>query len=208
MGLLQKAYETYEAHQAFAGIYEAEKEPLAPVGHIITSAKIEVTLDAEGIFRSAAAVDKNAPKIIIPVTEKSAGRTVEPYPHPFCDQVGYLTPDNDKKYSAYLGQLTDWAESEYCHPKVKAVLQYVRKGTLREDLQNAGITKFVDKDLVCWRVLGTEGDSDACWKDRSLFACYTRYYLHIKSTCCGRRKNIPVLESAGNTGAKAASSYA
>lgn len=178
MGLLQKAYETYEAHQALAGIYEAEKEPLAPVGHIITSAQLEVTLDAQGNFRSAAAVDKNAPKIIIPVTEESSGRTSGICPHPLCDQIGYLTPNNDKKYAAYMEQLTDWAESEYNHPKVKAVLAYVSKGTLKADLTDAGIKKFGDKDLVCWRVLGVEGESDACYKDRSLFDSYTAYYLH------------------------------
>lgn len=197
MGLLQKAYETYEAHQALAGVYEVGKAPLAPVGHNTTTAKYEVTLDAQGNFRRATemkseanqyaqensfsdtAANKNALKIIIPVTEKSAGRTSTTIaPHPLCEQVGYLTPDNDKKYAAYMEQLTDWAESEYSHPKVKAVLAYVSKGTLKADLTDAGIKKFGDNDFICWRVLGTEGDSDACYKDRSLFDSYTAYYLH------------------------------
>lgn len=49
MGLLQKALETYEAMEALAGIYEEGKEePLAPIGHIVTKAQIEVTINAEG----------------------------------------------------------------------------------------------------------------------------------------------------------------
>lgn len=36
MGLLQKALETYDAMEAWAGRYEEDKEPLAPIGHIVT----------------------------------------------------------------------------------------------------------------------------------------------------------------------------
>ena len=40
MGLFQKAYETYEHFSRQAGLYSNQKEPLAPIGHIITSAQI------------------------------------------------------------------------------------------------------------------------------------------------------------------------
>ena len=36
MGLLQKACETYDAHQAFAGVPRAEHQTLVPVSHMIT----------------------------------------------------------------------------------------------------------------------------------------------------------------------------
>lgn len=90
MSLLQKAVETYDAHASLAGKVESASyagadgkavkacQPLAPIGHIITSADIEITLDGEGHFCQARAVDRKEPKIIIPVTEDSAGRTSTP----------------------------------------------------------------------------------------------------------------------------------
>ena len=77
MGLLQKACETYNCHIRLVGLPQAgeKKETLAPVSHILTSAQIEITLNQDGKFRSAKAIDKKEPKIVIPVTEESGGRS-------------------------------------------------------------------------------------------------------------------------------------
>ena len=48
MGLLQRAIETYDANTALIGVYRDGHEPLAPIGHILTSANIEITLNAQG----------------------------------------------------------------------------------------------------------------------------------------------------------------
>ena len=78
MGLLQKAVETYDAMAHRAGqVFEGETEPLAPISHIMARPQIVITLDQNGTFVAAQALDKNAPKIIIPATEESAGRTVK-----------------------------------------------------------------------------------------------------------------------------------
>lgn len=52
MGIFQQALLTYDSmEEKYMGIYPAEKgEPLCPVSHIITSAQIEITLDADGNF--------------------------------------------------------------------------------------------------------------------------------------------------------------
>ena len=42
MGLLQRAIETYDANAALAGVYRDKREPLAPIGHVLTSAHIEI----------------------------------------------------------------------------------------------------------------------------------------------------------------------
>lgn len=73
MGLFQRAIETYEAHAHLVGVYREGHDPLAPIGHVVTSAQIEVTLDQEGRFITARQVEKKEPKIIIPVTEQSSG---------------------------------------------------------------------------------------------------------------------------------------
>ena len=92
MGLLQKAVETYDAHAAQVGKVQEGHEVLAPVSHILTSAQIEITVNAAGELADARAVDKKEPKIIIPVTEDSGGRTSAPCAHPLCDQLCYLAP--------------------------------------------------------------------------------------------------------------------
>ena len=84
MGLMQKAIETYDKMSHLVGKEIEGKEPLASIGHIITRATIMITIDFDGNFVSAAAVDK---KIPIPVTEESSGRTSAPVAHGLCDQI-------------------------------------------------------------------------------------------------------------------------
>lgn len=74
---------------------------MAPVSHIVTRADLEITVDEDGTFVSASAVDKSEPKIVIPATESSAGRTSAPCAHPLCEQIGYLIPENKTKYRLY-----------------------------------------------------------------------------------------------------------
>ena len=182
MGLLQKAVETYDSHRSYASQNREGQAMMAPVGHIVTRAEIEITLDADGYFVDAAAVDKTEPRIIIPATESSAGRTSAPCAHPLCEQIGYLIPANEKKYQLYISQLTAWVNSPYTHLKLDSVLRYVKGQTLLSDLARCGLVKLDEKGmpdnekrLVRWRVLG--GEQEACWLDQSLFGAFTEYYL-------------------------------
>ena len=182
MGLLQKAVETYDSHRAYASREREGQAMMAPVGHIITRAELEITLDGAGAFVNAAPVDKSEPKIIIPATESSAGRTSAPCAHPLCEQIGYLIPGNEKKFDLYTRQLSAWAASEDTHPKLKPILRYVTGGNVLSDLVRCGLVKLNDKGMpeneklmVRWRVLGEEPED--CWRDQSLFDAFTRYYL-------------------------------
>lgn len=182
MGLLQKAYETYENHRSYIGISSDEtKEPLAPVAHIITAAQIEITIDQNGKFISASSVDKTDPKIIIPVTEESAGRTSGVCPHPLCDQIGYIAPVNRKKHEAYVDQLTDWTESDNSHPMLLPILTYVKGKTILEDLNRSGIDKPGEKDMVRWIVRGLPEKGGECWTNLSLFESFINYYSAKKA---------------------------
>ena len=184
MGLLQKAVETYDAMASRAGIvHEGEKEPLAPISHIMARAHVEITLDQDGGFISAQAVDKEAPKIIIPATEESAGRTSAPCAHPLCDQLGYVSPYNEKKHTLYVDALSNWANSESTHPKLQPILAYVRSGTILTDLLNAQLIQLTpeggpsdEKLMVCWVVNGLgEGLNGPCWTDRALMDAFIGY---------------------------------
>ena len=182
MGLLQRAIETYDNMVSLAGIEREGKEPLAPVAHNTARASIEITLDENGNFIDAAKCDR---KIVIPVTESSAGRSGKIIsPHPLCDQLSYITTSNSEKHEVYLKQLHDWCESEYKHPKVEAVYNYVIKGSVLNDLVNAGIIeppeggKLKDeKAMICWRIIGLGDKSGPIWTDTDLHKAYEQFYI-------------------------------
>ena len=191
MGLLQKAVETYDCHKNLVGVYRPEHTVLAPIYHTTVSADIEITINTNGNFISAAEVDKSEPKIIIPVSEKSAGRSgTTVCAHPLSDQLCYVSPYNKEKFKNYKEKLSSWCNSEYSAPKAEAVLKYIEKGSILKDLQTAGLIKLSadgrpenEKLMVCWRVIGNDsGDDDACWLDTGLFDSYIKYYSKLQDS--------------------------
>lgn len=199
MGLLQKAVETYDVNAALIGEYRADKDPLAPIGHTLTNANIEITLDQGGRFLSARKVDKSEPKILIPVTEDSAGRTSAPAAHPLCDQLKYLAPRHEKEWSLYVGALRDWAESDFSHPFLHVILFYVQSRTILSDLLKSGVITdgFDEKQLICWRINGFDEEEPACWKNKNLFKAFINYYCDIiasrdEALCMVSGETVPI----------------
>ena len=189
MSLMQQAYDTYGyAEKDRAGVYYAEEnEPLAPIGHTITKAAIEITIDGDGSFLQANAVAKDDEKTIFPVTEDSAGRTSKPVAHPLCDQLQYLLPQYKDKNKLYVDQLSRWNDSAFKHPITDAVLRYVTGGTIKDDLEMAGLLTYDndgklknEKDFVRWIVTDIGDDSGPCWKNRKLQNCYSAWYQSIQ----------------------------
>ena len=187
MGLLQKAIETYDAHSQYVGTQVAGHEILVPVSHILARADIEIVLEADGRFSSARLVGKEEPKIPIPVTEESAGRTSGACAHPLCDQLCYICHYQEEKHGLYINQLTDWAVSTYTHSMLISILSYVKKNTVLEDLVRAGIITLDEngipvneKMMVRWRVHGIGTPNDGCWQQSSLFQAFQNWYLGKK----------------------------
>ena len=181
MGLLQKAVETYDAHSDLVGKEREEHQVLAPIGHKIANANLEITLEPDGSFSSAQLLGKEETKIIIPVTEESAGRTSGACAHPLCDQLCYLAPYNVKKHELYVNQLAEWTNSPYSHPMLRPILTYVQGGTILSDL--AGLIelnkKGIPKDenlMVRWRVHGIGTPLDGCWQQPSLVNAFRDWY--------------------------------
>lgn len=190
MGLLQRAAETYDNMSHLAGVETEGKGTLAPVGFMTVKAQIEITLNAEGEFVSACRVDE---KITIPVTEESSGRTRQLSPHALCDQIGYISGIDREKFDLYVNQLEDWCSSEYGCETISAILRYVKKESIIQDLSAADVIHFDEegnvkdeKAMVCWRVLGNR-ESDAVWKDVSLMRSYLQYY---QKKIAGKAKNL------------------
>lgn len=197
MGLLQAAYRTYENQASIAGILVDQQETLIPISHILQNAHIEITLRDDGVFQDAKPVPKAEAKTIIPANEESANRVGDnDKAHLLCDQLRYVSAYGGTKYEAYLAGLTQWAQSEYSHPKVRAVLRYIQGGTILNDLSVAGIVTLdadgkpaggkiegteYGKCLIRWRIVpAPDGVSSACWEDPTLFRSFIDYYSALR----------------------------
>src|SRR5581483_3688396 len=234
MSWMEKLYDTYNQCSAWIGVYDLKsgKRPLAPVCHIAIKAHIEVTLDEDGNIQNARPItNQNDMTTIVPATEDSASKTSGIDPHPLIDKLQYVASDfiecggklpksyqgeGEKKkdpkkiHEEYCNLLREWCNSaEFSHPKARAVLKYVEKGTLVKDLARFGILhlgadgKFLvkkdvkrnkdDQDIfavpkmtdqqtavVRWRVEIDDGTEMDTWHDETLWQSWQNYYLNKK----------------------------
>lgn len=154
MSWLTKLYETYNSGM---NLDLPDSEQLMPICHTLQNAHIKISIDGEGNFIRAEVLDKL--QIILPATEKSAGRSSGEAPHPLADKIQYIAKDyasyGGKKKSYYKGYqqgIENWCNSKYAHPKVEAVKNYVEKGTVIKDLIDSKVL-FVDESdqlLQAW----------------------------------------------------------
>ena len=139
MTWLSRLHQTYDRAVELANENNSENKPL-PIFHIEQAAHIEITIDGEGSFLEAQLLEETE-QTCTPCTEKSAGRSNNPPPHPMSDQLIFLAGDicrygesDQQKFSQYLDQLKSWLDSRYNHTSVKAVYWYVSKKSLISDL--------------------------------------------------------------------------
>lgn len=127
-----------------------KKYILLPESHSSAMAQIEVVLNERGDFISAKRLEKNEAFTPIPVTEKSGSRTSGVAPHPLCDVLKYLAGDYDscvenkekslrEFYDEYIDALQNWCNSKNAHPKAIAILNYLKRGVLIQDLIKIGV---------------------------------------------------------------------
>ena len=160
MSWLSKLYETYER---ISDAYSEEESTPIPISHTVQNAHINIILDREGNFLRASVLNKT--QIILPATEKSAGRSSGEAPHPLADKLQYVAYDykaygglKPSYFDSYIKQLSDWCSSNFSDPKIKAIYEYVKKGTVISDLIRVGIlfTNNENKLLTHWPFEVTE----------------------------------------------------
>lgn len=147
MSWMAKLYQTYEVGM---GLDLPDEIKLMPVSHTVQNTHIKIVIDGEGNFKRAAVLVKS--QVVLPATEKSAGRSgKKPPPHPLADKIRYVAKDypdfggrNVSFFTEYEKQLTQWCNSEYAHPKAVAVHKYISKGHVVGDLVSADVL-FVDE---------------------------------------------------------------
>jgi len=218
MSWINKLYETYNNCQTQIGYSTNERErPLLPICHTTNKAHIEITINSKGDFRRANLItDENDRTTIIPSTEESAGRTNKITAHPLCDKLQYVAGDLMDKYGkmagehfqAYIKGLSGWCQSPYRHPKAAAVLNYVNKRSVVNDLAEQGILfindsgillgkKDVERDrntvdifsiskeaqekaFVRWKVEDPDSLEARTWRDETLWESWIDYYLSTR----------------------------
>ncbi len=218
MSWIQKLYETYERN---AGYEPDGSELLMPICHTTQQVQIEIVLDADGAFKRAAVLDKNACNTMIPCSEESGGRAgSKPAHHPLCDKLQYVAADfldfgGDvtsgfakqpvEPYQKFLAALQAWAASDCGHPKLNAILRYVKNGHVVSDLMRAAIlqpdaegkilkkwsgekeqtpaifkviqaTQTPDEAFVRWRVEELGNPISSTWQDGALIEAWVKYY--------------------------------
>lgn len=212
MSWIQKLYETYENCQTNVGLKnENNKVPLMPLDHIFQQAQIEIIIDQDGNFKGANPTFKFDAGTIIPCTEESGSRVgSDPKSHPLCDKLQYVAGDlvqyvegatpkyiekQKELHDEYHGLLTKWCKSEFSHPKAKAVLKYIQKGTVVKDLIDATVLSLEANGkiklkctgmVVRWIVYIPNELQDKVWCDKSLFDSWIRFNATIpkKSGFC------------------------
>jgi CRISPR-associated protein Csd1 len=204
--------------------------------HVTKDAHIVVVLDEDGNIQNARPItNKNYMTTIIPATEDSASKTGgTPASHPFVEELRYLAKDyvdcggkvpkayqvqeggrkkRDPKemHEEYRNLLADWCNSAFSHPKARAVLKYIEKGTLVKDLARFGVLylgtdgKFLAKKdaprskdtadiyavpgitdqqdaVVRWRVEIDDGTKMDTWRDDTLWQSWQDYYLNKRKS--------------------------
>lgn len=168
MNWIEALHNTYENCTHAIGDM-GDKTPLVPVGHIPQTTQVELQLDQNGVLLSVV-VDPMT--TIIPCTEKSAGRTAAPEPHPLSDKLKYVASDYFSKtgekqknlenthHALYMELLKKWVDSAYSDAKIEAVLRYLKnnQGKVLEDLCRRGVYPTDEEGLILKK---WEGEKDA-----------------------------------------------
>ncbi|MDR3736140.1 MAG: type I-C CRISPR-associated protein Cas8c/Csd1 [Acidobacteriaceae bacterium] len=183
MSWIQKLVETYDA--CFGQPQFADRS-LTPIDHVEQNAHIEIAIDENGNFLRAAVVQKEP--TLIPVTEKSAGRTSGACAHPLSDKIRYVAKDfSSDDHQLYLKQIGDWSESSN-NATLRAIERYVKRGSVANDLVNAGVMTKVDdgswkkswsKEEIKDAPLAKLLVSDAKTKERDQGDAFVRWRVEI-----------------------------
>jgi len=217
MGWIQKLYETYEnCASAIGAETDDRRVPLLPICHTTQYAHIEIVIDGKGNFKRARVLPKQESRTIIPATESSAGRTSGTVAHPLCDKLQYIAQDYEKHggpkkpcFNLYVDELQKWCDSKFSHPKIEAVLKYINKGRVIQDLIDhkilyAGkggkllpksehkkekdvltifdVVSSQEEAFVRW-VVEIPGEKESrVWKDESLWNKWILYYESTRQT--------------------------
>lgn len=183
MSWIEKLVETYDA---CVGRPQFAARPLVPIDHVEQNAHIEVAIDENGNFLRATLVNKEP--TLIPVTERSAGRTSGPEAHPLSDKIRYVARGfSPEDHQIYLKEIGRWSKNSK-NVALQAIMKYVERGSIADDLARAGImTRLHDgswkkswsKDELKEPSLARLLTPDPTTKERDQGAAFVRWRVEV-----------------------------
>lgn len=179
MSWIQKLHETYER---CAEAPQFSSNPPLPISHTTQQAHIEIVIDGHGNFRPGRAkvVNREDQTTLIPCTEESGGRAGKaPKNHPLCDKLQYVAGDYrdfggevtigfakdlSEPYRSYLQDLEGWGASQPSLSKLAAILSYIRKKQVIQDLVGEGILPLDSEGKLLKKWEGDKKDAPAIFR--------------------------------------------
>jgi CRISPR-associated protein Csd1 len=166
MSWMQRLYQTYEEGMK---LDIAEDLKPMPVSHTVQNAHINIVVDGNGNFRRAKVLEKT--QIVLPATEKSAGRSSGEAAHALADKLQYVAGDykefggeKPNYFEGYKKQLAEWCNSEHSHPSAKAILDYIAKASVIKDLFDQKIAWLDNQNILLKAWPEANGDAPLLFK--------------------------------------------
>lgn len=196
MGIWHSLYDTYNNNEKVAGKSQVKKYRngneveymLLPIAHTTQTAHIEITLDVNGDFFSAEAIDKEI--TVLPFTESSGSRAGKSFkPHMIHDKLMYVagdyakyTGESDKNeaFQNYSEQLKYWVDSPYTNEVIQAVYKYIKNGNLIEDLVRNKVLFVGENGLLLKKWTGEADKKPKIFKEIAgdQTAAFIRFKIH------------------------------
>lgn len=163
---------------------------LPPLYHDYKSSNTDpmliVKLDEEGNFIGVNSFSENDKKpIIYPFNGKSfarSGKKSKEEMHAVFDSLKYFDfNENREGMAKYIKNLEDWCNSDYSHPKIEALLKYIKQGSLKDDIEKADVD-LKKKWFLLFEVTGNinlskdDGESNELWQNKVVRKRYADYY--------------------------------
>ena len=166
MSWMQRLASTYA--RAFELGLDQEQQP-APICHTAQNAHINIVIDGDGYFKRAYVLEKT--QILLPSTEKSAGRTSGEEPHPLSDKIQYVAADyatlggaKGAYFASYQSLLKGWVDSDFSHPSLLAIYQYISKKNVLRDLIEHQIVHIDDDNRLLTKWSDSYGETPSLIK--------------------------------------------
>ncbi len=166
MTWLTTLYKTYDELEKHNDCLPFDQQVM-PICHTLQNAHIHIAINNQGEFLRAEVLEKA--QVVLPATESSAGRSSGLCAHALADKIQYVAKDyvdfggiKKSGFELYQTQLKAWCDSQYGHPAVRAIYQYIAKGTVVADLIANNVLHEHDGQLLTqWQA---EGDTPALLK--------------------------------------------
>ncbi len=194
--MLVKTYDNYRKLTETPENSGSFSTSLLMAGQSVLNANIEIVLNGNAEIIAAKLLDKKTDSVetTIPCTEESISRTGNIAPHPLHDKLQFVAEDYEKfggkkpGWKEYKKQLDSWCSSEFAHPRVIIVRDFLNKGRLIERLlernllktENNGKVKNLDY-FVRFDVQPTAEQQKRLWEDDSVQESFMAWKKSMES---------------------------